>query len=187
MGRARDMRLRAVQADGLVSGRSYERLDQSYPGVRVEGGEVVRETDGKVTLSVTASVYSGIRVDTDPTLSPDAAMAVFLEDTGATSAPRAAPELVILPKDAGTFVLAYRITAFVGHEMPVVFVNAKTGGVELRYNNLRSQQATAQIGSGVLASQGLVPSDQKKVACALQGPRTSPGTWSDPPPSRRTT
>ena len=98
MERTREMRLRAVQADGLVAGRSHERLDQYYRGVRVEGGEVVRETDGKVTLSVTASVYSGIRVDTDPALSPDAAMAVFLKDTGATSAPRAAPELVVLPR-----------------------------------------------------------------------------------------
>jgi bacillolysin len=169
MERERQMRLRAVQPDSLVPGRLHERLDQYYRGVRVVGGEVVRETDGKVTLSVTASVYAGIRIDTDPVLSPDAAIAVFRRETGASAAARLAPELVVLPKDDNSYVLAYRLSAFLGHEMPVVFVNAKTGGVELRYNNLKFQQATALIGSGILVSQGLVASDQKKVACAVQG------------------
>ena len=40
MERIREMRLRAVQADSLVAGRSHERLDQYYKGVRVVGGEV---------------------------------------------------------------------------------------------------------------------------------------------------
>jgi Zn-dependent metalloprotease len=169
MERERQMQLRTVQADGLLPGRVHERLDQYYRGVRVVGGEVVRETDGKLTLSVTASVYSGIRIDTDPALSPDAAVKVFLKETGAAAATRLAPELVILPKDDNTFALAYRLSAFVDHEMPVVYVNAKTGGVELRYNNLQFQQSTALVGTGVLASEGLVSSDQKKVVCAAQG------------------
>jgi Zn-dependent metalloprotease len=168
MERDRQMRLRAVQTDGLLPGRQHERLDQYYRGVRVVGGEVVRETDGKVTLSVTASVYSGIRVDTDPVLSPDDAVRAFLKETGATSAPRAAPELVILPRDDNTYVLAYRLSGAVRRHLPVMFVNAATGVVEMSYNNLQTQQPTALIGNGVLVPQGLVSSDQKKVACAVQ-------------------
>jgi thermolysin len=41
--------------------------------------------------------------------------------------------------------------------------------VELRYNNLKLQQPTALIGTGVLGSQGLIANDQKKVSCAAQG------------------
>jgi Zn-dependent metalloprotease len=167
--RDRQMRLRVVQTDSILPGRQHERLDQYYRGVRVVGGEVVRETDGQVTLSVTASVYSGIRIDTDPTLSPADASRVFARETGAASVPRDTPELVILPKADNSYVLAYRVSAFVEHGQPVVYVNAKTGGVEQRYNNLRFQQSTALIGTGVLATEGLVAGDQKKVACALQG------------------
>jgi bacillolysin len=169
MERDRQMRLRSVQLDSLIPGRRHERLDQYFKGVRVVGGEVVRETDGQVTLSVTASVYSGIGVDTNPTLSPDDAVRVFERETGVASGARLTPELVILPKDDNTFVLAYRLSAFLGHEMPVVYVNATSGAVELRYNDLKFQQATALVGNGVFVGEGLVQSDQKKVSCAVQG------------------
>jgi bacillolysin len=168
MEREREMRLRAVQSDSLLPDRRHERLDQYYRGVRVVGGEVVRETDGQTTLSMTVSVYSGIRIDTAPALSPDDAVKVFVRETGATTPPRDAPELVILPQNDNTYVLAYRLMAFVDHQMPVVYVNARTGAVALRYNNLRFQQPTALVGSGVLASEGLVSGDQKKVSCAVQ-------------------
>ncbi len=169
MERERQLRMRAVQEDSLIPGRRHERLNQYFKGVRVFGGEVVRETDGQVTYSVTASVYPGIRIDTNPALSEDAAARVFQRETGAEAGTRLARELVVFPRPDNTFVLAYRLSAFLGSERPVLFVNAQSGAVEFRYNDLKFQQATALIGNGVLATQGLVSSDQKKVACALQG------------------
>jgi len=169
MERERQMRLRTVQADPLVPGRMHERLDQYFRGVRVQGGEVVRETDGQMTLSVTASVYSGIDVDTNPTLSPEQAIRVYQRETGAPADTRLKPELVVFPRNDNTYALTYRLSAFLGNEAPVVFVNAKTGAVEWRYNNLKFQQATALVGNGILASEGLVSGDQKKVSCAVQG------------------
>jgi thermolysin len=53
--------------------------------------------------------------------------------------------------------------------MPVVFVNAKTGAVERRYDNLQTQQPMALIGSGVLAGEGLVAADLKKISVAALG------------------
>jgi thermolysin len=53
--------------------------------------------------------------------------------------------------------------------MPVVFVNARTGAVERRYDNLQTQQPTALTGSGVLVGEGLVAADLKKVSVAVQG------------------
>lgn len=162
MERLRELRLRQVQEDTLVAGRQYERLDQYYRGVRVFGGEVVRETDGKIVLSVTGTLFGPLQIDTTPTLTPEEALAVFDREAGAPSVPRVAPELVILPKDDGTFVLAYRATAFVKHALPVMLINAKTGVVELRYNNLKTQQPAAGTGTGVYG-------DEKKVSGTLEG------------------
>jgi thermolysin len=75
---------------------------------------------------------------------------------------------MILPRQDSSYALVYRVSAFVGSGMPVVFVNARTGGVELRYDNLKFQKATALMGNGVLASEGLVPNDLKKVSCVVQ-------------------
>jgi Zn-dependent metalloprotease len=169
MERDRELKLRTVQPDTMIGGRRHERLDQFYRGVPVFGGEVVRETDGQVTLSVTASVYAGIDVDTTPSVSTDEALTAFRRETGATADTAPAPELMILPRNDGTYALVYRMTAFLGNKMQVVFVNAKTGAVELRYNNLKAQQSTALLGNGVLVGSGVVSSDQKKVVCASQG------------------
>jgi thermolysin len=160
MERVRELRMRVVQDDSLIAGRRHERLDQYYRGVRVFGGEVVRETDGKTVLGVTGTIYGPMRVDTTPALEPEDALAVFGRETG--SAVEARSELVVLPKDDGTFVLAYRVTGFVRQRLPVLFVNAQTGVVELRYDNLRTQQPSAGIGQGVYG-------DEKKVSGTLQG------------------
>lgn len=169
MERDRELRLRTVQVDTLIPGRAHHRLDQYYKGVPVFGGEVVRETDGQVTLSVTTSIYSGIDISPNPTLSQADALRVFQGETGATGETRTSPELMILPRDDGTYTLTYRVSGVVHSQLPVVFVNAQTGAVELTYNNLKTQQATALLGNGVLVSQGLVANDRKKVSCAVQG------------------
>jgi Zn-dependent metalloprotease len=166
--RTRELRLRARQSDTLMPGRVHERLDQYYKGVPVFGGETVRETDGKMTRSVTAAIYAGLNLDTTPTLSPDDAARVFIRETGAEAGRSLNPQLMVLPRSDSTYALVYRVSAFVQHEMPVLFVNARTGNVELRYDDLKFQTATALVGSGVLVSENLVASDLKKVSCALQ-------------------
>ena len=162
MERSRELRLRAVQADTLLAGRRFERLDQYYRGVRVFGGEVVRETDGRLTLSIAGTLYGPILLDTTPTLEPGEAVAIFEREAGVPLGPRVAPELVILPTEDGAFALAYRVTAFVNHSLPVMFVNARSGAIELRYDNLQTQQPAAGIGVGVHG-------DEKKVSGTQQG------------------
>jgi thermolysin len=169
MERTSDLRLRTTQIDTMVAGRAFERLDQYYNGVPVFGGEAVRETDGATTRSITSSLYNGIAVDTTPSVSPAAAADIFTTATGAPAGARVNPQLVVLPRPDGSFVLAYRMSAVVGHAMPVVFVNAKTGAIERRYDNLQTQQPTALVGNGVLVGEGLVAADLKKVSCALLG------------------
>jgi Zn-dependent metalloprotease len=169
MERTHDLRLRATQVDTLVPGRSHERLDQYYQGVPVFGGEAVRETDGQVTRSVTASLYAGLTIDTNPVLSAADAANVFMRETGAEAGTPVSPRLMILPRPDSSYALTYRISAVVRRTLPVIFVNARTGVVELRYNNLQTQQATALVGNGVLVGEGLVANDLKKVSCVVQG------------------
>ncbi len=136
----------------------------------VFGGEAVRETDGNITLSVTAAIYSGLNLDTTPTLSPADAARVFVRETGADPGTNVSPQLMVLPRPDGTYALTYRLAAVVHTALPVVFVNARSGAVEMKYNNLQTQQkAAALLGNGVLVSQNLVASDLKKVSCALEG------------------
>jgi Zn-dependent metalloprotease len=168
--RTRELRLRTSQADTLMPGRVHERLDQYYKGVPVFGGEALRESDRNLTMSVTATVYSGLNLDTTPTLSAADAVRVFVRETGADPRTNASPQLVVLPRPDGTYALTYRLAAVVRHALPVVFVNARSGAVEMQYDNLQTQQkAAALMGSGVLVSENLVASDLKKVSCALQG------------------
>jgi thermolysin len=169
MASRHELRLRTTQIDTMVAGNRFERLDQYYQGVPVFGGEAVRETDGVTTRSITASLYNGIAIDTTPNVSPAAAADIFTAVTGARAFVPVNPQLVVLPRPDRSFVLAWRMSAVVGHSMPVVFVNAKTGAVERRYDNLQTQQPMALIGSGVLAGEGLVAADLKKVSCAVLG------------------
>ena len=120
-------------------GRSHERLDQYLPR-RPRG----RRRGGARDRRAGDAVGDGVGLLRHPRRHRSDAVArrrgrrSSCEETGATSAPRAAPELVILPKDdqhASCWPTASPPSS--GHEMPVVFVNAKTGGVELRYNNLQ--------------------------------------------------
>jgi hypothetical protein len=64
------IRSRAEDADPLVEGRTVERLDQYHRGVRVFGGELVRQAEGGQTVSVFGALYAGIRIDVDPTVGP---------------------------------------------------------------------------------------------------------------------
>src|SRR5689334_3148216 len=70
MTRSGDLRLVRENDDVLMPGRHHERLQQLYRGVPVFGGDVVRQTERGVTISIFGSVYEGINVSADPTLTP---------------------------------------------------------------------------------------------------------------------
>jgi Zn-dependent metalloprotease len=148
------LRSRGEEADRLVEGRSHERLDQYHQGVRVFGGELVRQADGGQTVSVFGSVYTGIGLDADPALSPQDAAAVVANSTGVVVGPDLVPELVVLPRDEGGYVLAYRVRVLTSDDLAVFFIDARTGEVALRYSDL---QTTVGTGQGV-------QNDTKKVS-----------------------
>jgi len=159
--RSGELRLRTVQIDTVLEGRRHERLEQYYKGIRVLGGDVSREMKGQLTVSVFGRVHANIALDTTPQLSEDAAVEVVERLLGRRPSPSFPPELVILPRDDGTYVLTYCIRIFTGTALPVLFVNAVNGDIELQYNNLQTQAAIGR-GTGVLG-------DEKKFSGLLQG------------------
>jgi Zn-dependent metalloprotease len=156
MVRDGQLRSRREDADPLVEGRTHERLDQYHRGVRVFGGELVRQADHGQTVSVFGALYAGIDVDVEPALSSSDAAAVVEGMTGAASG--TVPELVVLPRDEGGYVLAYRVRVVTGSDVVVSFVDAGTGAIALQYSDLETAIGT---GLGVRA-------DTKKVSTTLR-------------------
>src|SRR4029450_1366761 len=117
--------------DTLLPARQHVRLDQHYRGVRVYGGQVVRQTEGDRTISVFGTLYDGIDLDPRPTLTPDQAVAVVQRASGAGLGPSRVPELVVFRRDDGSYALAYTVRAFVPAEATLYryFVDARTGDV----------------------------------------------------------
>ncbi|MCU0248581.1 MAG: M4 family metallopeptidase [Vicinamibacterales bacterium] len=158
MLRGGQLRSRGEEADLQLEGRSHERLDQYHNGVKVFGGELVRQADGGQAVSVFGLLYTGIGVDVEPALSPRDAAAIVAGMTGATIGPELAPELVVLPTDAGGYVLAYRLRVLTADDLTVFFIDAATGGVALRYSDL---QTTIGTGQGV-------QNDTKKISTTVR-------------------
>jgi thermolysin len=146
MVRDGQLRSRGEDADQMIEGRTHERLDQYHDGVRVFGGELVRQAQGGQAVSVFGDLYAGIGLDVEPTLSGEDAAGVVAGLTRVTVGPELAPELVVLPRDEGGYVLAYRLRVLTADDLSVYFIDAGTGDVALQYSDL---QTTVGTGTGV--------------------------------------
>lgn len=150
MIRTGGLRLRQSRADMLIPGRAHERLDQYYNGVRVYGGDVARQTEGGVTLSIFGTVYDDIDIDVSPAQSPDAARAIVQRLSGVELGASRSPDLLILPDEGGGYRLTYRAVAFTADGASEYFIDASTGAVVRRLSALRRQAAAIGRGLGVL-------------------------------------
>jgi thermolysin len=163
-GLARDgeLGLRQQKNDSLVEGRVHERFDQYYEGVRVFGGQVTRQLDRGQTVSIFGTIYQGIALETtDPVLTPDEAKAVIERLAGAEVGDRRDPELVVLPTDSGSYVLAYRLRVLGDEGLMMYFLDARSGSLVLKYSDLKTEAAKG-IGKGVLG-------DDKKMSVSQLG------------------
>src|SRR5204863_9403280 len=112
MKRDDELRVRRSVDDPLLPGRTHERLEQFYRGVRVYGGDIARQTDHGLTVSIFGTIYEGIDLEVRPALSIDDVRTVLERESGVALGPDRIPELVILPDEAGGYRLTYRATAF---------------------------------------------------------------------------
>jgi bacillolysin len=174
-----ELRVRITREDTLMPGRSHQRADQFYRGVRVWGADVSRQLSGGQTVSVFGILYDGIDVDTAPDLSADDAKAAIERIAGAKLGPARVPELVVLPIDAGgRYALAYTERVLSRRGLYIYFIDARTGALLLELNDLKTQASAVGRGLGVLG-------DEKKIST-----RTDAGafqTWDElRPPDVRT-
>jgi bacillolysin len=163
MKRDDSLRVRRTTEDTELSGRVHERLDQFYKGVRVYGGDIARQTERGLTVSIFGTIYEGIDLDVRPALSIDDVKAVLERESGVALGPGRIPELVILPDDAGGYRLTYRATVFTLNGDREYFIDAKTGAVVKTFKGARRQAGTAAIarGTGILG-------DDKKLSVSSQ-------------------
>ena len=148
MVRDDSLRVRRTDEDTLIADRVHERLDQFYKGVRVFGGDVTRQTDHGLTLSIFGTVFPDISLNVEPTLTPADAVAVVKNDSGVDLGPQKTPELLILP-DGGAYRLVYHAKAFSTEGAFEYFIDAADGSIVQRLDAAQRQSAIG-TGTGVL-------------------------------------
>jgi Zn-dependent metalloprotease len=155
--------VRKVRVDTMMEGRSHERYDQYFEGVRVFGGDVARQISNGATESIFGTLHTVSGIQVRPRLSADEARDAFEALAGRPLPQHREIELVILPKDEGGYALTYRTHLWRDGRWMQTFIDANTGGVVLEYNDLKTQAAAVGTGTGVLG-------DTKKVsASSLSG------------------
>lgn len=150
MDRDGSLQLRQRRDDPMVEGRMHERFDQYYRGVRVLGGDVVRQLDGGLTKSIFGTVFEGITIAATPTLTASDARTKVIELSGAELPESYEPELVVLPGEGGSFALAYAGRAFNDEGLFQYFIDARSGELLLTLSDLKTQVAAVGKGAGVL-------------------------------------
>jgi bacillolysin len=158
--RSSELRVRQHRGDALIAGREHDRLDQYYKGVRVFGGDVARQMERGITVSLFGTIYDDIDIDANPALNAGAARAAIERAAGAPIPAGTDPELMVLPRDSGGYDLAYRARVFSAAGLFMYFVDARSGALLLQFNDLKTQAATGS-GKGVLG-------DDKKLSVAKE-------------------
>jgi bacillolysin len=144
MLRSGELRVRQAREDPVVPGRTHQRSDQYYRGVRVFGADLVRQLRGGATESVFGTIYEGIELSPDPRIDEDRARALVEERTGARADPAVPPELVVLPLDAGGYALAWRLRVTTRADSRQYFLDARTGAALLDFSDRKRQLAVGR-------------------------------------------
>jgi thermolysin len=149
MIRGGELRVRQTREDTLLPGRTHERANQFYRGVRVFGGDVARQLRGGVTESVFGTIYQGIDIDPSPVIDEDRAREMLGAHAGQAIDPAQRPELVILPLDAGGYALTWRLRVTLRGDTRQYFLDARTGAIRLDFSDRKGQSAVGRA-TGVL-------------------------------------
>jgi bacillolysin len=163
MRRNGELVLTRSRTDTVLSGRTHERYEQYVGGIRLVGGEITRQIAAGVTTSIFGELHAVSGVPDQPELSEEAARGVF-NGMAVRAMPMNRPiEMVILKHGEGGYALAYGAHVWTADGWMLTYIDAQTGEVLLRYNDLQTQSAVG-TGTGVLG-------DTKKISTRLQAGR----------------
>jgi len=157
-----NLRLRKTQDDPMVPGHRSERYDQYFKGVRVWGADVVRVVAAGVSETLFGMLANAIAISTEPRLLDEQAAACFSAIAGADGSVSALPELIILPTELGSYLLAYRAVVSTGGTVVDVFIDANSGLEVLRISEIKTQTPAVGNSTGVLG-------DTKKISVTKSG------------------
>jgi thermolysin len=149
MLRAGHLDIARVQEDTMLAGRAHERLKQMYEGVPVFGGQVVRQMDGRSSITVNGRVYENIDLDVTPQLSSQRASQIAIAASGADANVHGEPTLGILAMSDGGYRLAYKIEVRSDWDVREVTIDAKSGELLKSLSKIRTATTIGQ-GTGVL-------------------------------------
>jgi thermolysin len=138
----------SLQEDTMIAGTLHERLEQRYQGLRVFGGDLVRQMDGRGVVTVFGRLHDDIGVEPIPLIDQAAAAAVATSAQGGGAVADPEPELGVLPLAGGGYALAYRFLVRGPDDIHRYFINARTGAIERHYTLLQSQSVVGR-GTGV--------------------------------------
>ena len=129
----------------MLGGREHERLDQYHQGVRVFGGELVRQADGGQTVSVFGALYAGIGLDVEPrsvrrTRRRHRRAGLTGVSAGRTHARAGGPAAATKAATRSPTGRASLTAA----DLAVYFIDARTGAVVLRYSDLQTTIGTGR-------------------------------------------
>jgi bacillolysin len=144
-----ELRVRQTREDTLLPGRTHERANQYYRGVRVFGGDIARQLRGALTESVFGTMYDGIDIDVVPVLDEGRARALLASRLGQPLDDQRPAELVVLPLDDGSYVLTWRLRVIGRGDARQYFLDARTGATRLDYSDRKGQSAVGRA-TGVL-------------------------------------
>ena len=152
MVRGRELIVLDSRQDPDIDGRRHESLAQHYRGIPVYGGSVSRQTGNGASVSIIGTIFTGISLDANPTLTPEQAVRSAAGTSGAQLAGES-PRLVVFPTLTGDYRLAYVVTM---SDLNTYVVDAATGGV-LWINEEMHTQSQVGVGTGALG-------DRKKIS-----------------------
>jgi|RhiMetdeSRZDD1v2_1073273.scaffolds.fasta_scaffold131181_2 bacillolysin len=165
MKRDDGLRVRRSVEDPMLPGRTHERLDQFHQGVRVYGGDIARQSDHGLTVSIFGTIYEGIDLDVRPALSIDDVKAIVERQSGVALGPERVPELMILPEPSGAYRLTYRVTVFSLDKDAQYFIDANSGAIVRELRGAKRQAGTSAIARG----QGILGDDKKLSVSSQSG------------------
>src|SRR5581483_11275859 len=150
------LRLKSSTDDTLLPGRTHQRFDEYYNGVRVFGAQLVRQVANGQAVSVFGTYHQPSGLDSRVNVSVDDALTRAAALTGGLPLSGLQPELVILPKDDGTYALTWYVRVLTRKDLIALFIDAKTGDEAFRFSDLETDAA---VGSGI----GVL-GDKKKIS-----------------------
>ncbi|MEO7272606.1 MAG: hypothetical protein ABIX28_19980, partial [Vicinamibacterales bacterium] len=163
MRRDGDLVLSRSRSDTVLLGRTHERYQQYYSGIRVVGGELTRQTSSGVTTSIFGELQAVAGIADRPALSADVARERFRSISDQDFPDSRPVELVVLATTEGGHALAYTTHVWSNGSWLRTYLDASTGAVVLQYSDLQTQAAVG-TGTGVLG-------DTKKISTNQQSGR----------------